>query len=208
MRKVIYLTLMFLLSMPITVSYGQTQTASPVEDAIMARRSIRKYKDIPVEREKLMKIAMCGINAPNASNRQNWEVRIVDSKKWIDKCTKAYVATIKGTEQESRILNKNFRNMFRNAAAVIFVAARPGRFAGVDCGMMGQNMMLEAYELGLGTCCLGSPAKFLKSEEGKPFFESLGFSEGFKFQYALAVGYPDEAPDAKPRDASKIKFVE
>jgi nitroreductase len=40
------------------------------------------------------------------------------------------------------------------------------------------------------------------------YLQSLGFSEGYKLSYALAVGYPDEEPAAKERDLSKIKFVE
>ena len=46
---------------------------------IMARRSIRKYKAVPVSRDTLDIIMECGINAPNGQNRQSWEVRIVDN---------------------------------------------------------------------------------------------------------------------------------
>ena len=42
----------------------------------------------------------------------------------------------------------------------------------------------------------------------KERLQSLGFSEGYHLRYALAVGYPDETPEAKERDMSKIKFVE
>ena len=42
----------------------------------------------------------------------------------------------------------------------------------------------------------------------KPYVERLQFPEGYTLLYALAVGYPDEPPEAKPRDASKAKFVE
>ncbi len=58
-----------------------------VIEAIMARRSIRQYKDTPVEREKLQLLAECGVNAPNGMNAQAWEVRIIDSKEWIDGIT-------------------------------------------------------------------------------------------------------------------------
>ena len=29
----------------------------------------------------------------------------------------------------------------------------------------------------------------------------------YKLNYILAIGYPNEAPNAKPRDASKLKFI-
>lgn len=184
-----------------------TTTAGAIE-TIMARRSIRQYTEQSVEREKLEVITRCGIAAPNAMNKQDWAVRVVDSKEWIDRCTKAYVETIKGTPTGDYLLTPDFRNMFRNAPAVIFVAALPSDYAGVNCGLMGENMMLAACELGLGTCCLGMPIPFLNSEQGDEFRESLDLPEGYVLQYALAVGYPAEQPEAKPRDESKIRFVE
>lgn len=186
----------------------QPEPQQSVIEAIHARRSIRQYKDTPVEREKLEQVALAGIAAPNAMNRQAWAVRIVDSKEWIDRCTAAFVPTIEGTPFGAHLLTDDFKNMFRNAPAVIFVAAEPSVYAGVDCGILGQNMMLAAYELGLGTCCLGSPVGFMNSAAGAEFLSSLNLPEGYQLQFAVAIGYADEAPEAKPRDNSKISFVE
>ena len=179
-----------------------------VIEAIHSRRSIREYKETPVEREKLLTVAKAGIAAPNAMNRQAWALRVVDSKEWIDACTAVYVETIKGTPMGDHLLVDGFKNMFRNAPAVIFVAAQPSAYAGVDCGILGQNIMLAAYELGLGTCCLGSPVGFMNSEAGAKFLADLNLPEGYALQFAIAIGYPDQSPEAKPRDESKIAFVE
>ena len=54
---------------------------NPVLSSIMARRSIRKYLDKPVEHEKLEAIVKCGINAPSGMNRQPWVVRVVED--WL-----------------------------------------------------------------------------------------------------------------------------
>ena len=62
-------------------------TDTPVIDAIMARRSIRQYKETPVPRELLQKIAECGVNAPNAMNKQEWEVRILDDANYMNEVT-------------------------------------------------------------------------------------------------------------------------
>lgn len=186
----------------------ESQKKSSVLDAIEARRSIRAYKDIPVEREKLQFLAECGVKAPSAMNKQEWELRIVDSKEWIDGCTAAYLKAIEGTDKAKYMLTPTFKNIFRNASAVIFVAAPEGLFSGVNLGMLGENMMLAATELGLGTCCLGSVQMIFAEPAMAEYLASLGFSDGYKLSYALAVGYPDESPEAKPRDMSKIKFVE
>lgn len=173
--------------------------------AIMERRSIRKYQDKAVPRELLQKVAECGIHAPNAMNAQNWEVRIVDSPEYIDGVTKLF----QSRHPEMAARNTYFKNVFRNAPAIICVAGDGKRFSDVNCGLMGENMMLAAHSLGLGTCCLGGPVDFLTGEsDAKPFYDALQFSEGYSLCFILAIGYPEESPEAKPRDLGKIQFVE
>jgi nitroreductase len=106
------------------------------------------------------------------------------------------------------MLTPTFKNIFRNGSAVIFVAAPDGLFSGENIGCLAQNIMLAATELGLGTCFLGSVQMMFAEPAMAEHLQSLGFSDGYKLRYALAVGYPDETPEAKPRDMSKIKFVE
>jgi nitroreductase len=156
-----------------------------------------------VEREKLQQIAECGVNAPNGMNRQPWEVRIVNSAEYIDGITAAF------KKENARMAeDPDFKNMFRNAPAVIFVAAPKDGSGQIDCGLLGENIILAAQSLGLGTCCLGGPIHFMKtSEAAKPYVERLQLSDDYELLYAIAVGYPDEAPEAKPRDTSKIQFV-
>ena len=186
----------------------ESQKKSGVIDAIEARRSIRAYKDTPVEREKLELLAKCGVMAPSAMNRQEWEVRIVDSKEWIDACTATYLKAVEGTDKAKYMLTPTFKNIFRNGSAVIFVAAPDGLFAGENVGCLAQNIMLAATELGLGTCFLGSVQMIFAEPTMAQHLASLGLSDGYRLRYALAVGYPDEAPEMKERDMSKIKFVE
>ena len=184
---------------------GNAPAENEVIAAIMGRRSIRKYQDKTVPRELLEKVAVCGINAPNARNAQNWEVRIVDSPEFIDGVTKVFLKEA----PDAAARNSYFKNVFRNAPAIICVAGAEGRFTDIDCGLMGENMMLAAYSLGLGTCCLGGPVDLLMNNpEARPFYDALQFSEGYSLRYILAIGWPEEAPDAKSRDASKIRFVE
>ncbi len=159
---------------------------SAVLSNIMARRSIRKYLDKPVEHEKLEAVALAGINAPSAMNRQNWAVRIIEDQKLM--------ADVKGQT--------------RNAPNLICVCApADGRFD-LDAGLLGENMMLAAQTLGLGTCIQTGPIRFLTTDEkAKAFRDSLDIPEGYKLLFVISIGYPDEQPDAKPRDASKVKYI-
>ncbi len=186
----------------------ESQKKSGVIEAIEARRSVRAYKDTPVEHEKLEILAKCGVLAPSAMNRQEWEVRIVENKEWIDGATATYLKAVEGTDKAKYMLTPTFKNIFRNGAAVIFVGAPDGLFSGENVGCMAENIMLAATELGLGTCFLGSVQMIFAEPAMAEWLQSLGFSDGYKLRYALAVGYPDETPEAKPRDMSKIKFVE
>lgn len=178
--------------------------STAVVNNILQRRSIRAYKDTPVEREKLEMIAKCGINAPSAMNKQPWQVRIVDNPNYINGVTDIYK---KNNPEEAA--NPSFKNVFRNAPAVIFVAGPEDGSGNLDCGLLGENMVLAAQAMGLGTCFLGGPVGFMKSTaEASSFIDQLSIPEGYSLIYAVAVGYPDENPDARPRDESKIKFVE
>ena len=184
------------------------KSETPVIDAIMARRSIRQYKDTPVSRDLLQKLAECGVNAPNAMNKQEWEVRIVDSQDYLNGVTELMKADMPSFVKAD---DPKFRNGFRNATAIIAVACPddPTGMTLLNVGLLGENICLAALELGLGTCFMGAPSMFLTTnEKAKPYLDKLGFSEGYKLRYVIGVGYPDETPAAKPRDLGKIKFVD
>ncbi|MBR5481770.1 MAG: nitroreductase [Bacteroidaceae bacterium] len=184
---------------------AQGTACNPVIETIMTRRSIRKYKDNPVGRDTMQVILECGINAPNALNKQSWEVRVVDNPEFINGITELFKQkNPKATEGPA------FKNMFRNAPTVAFVAQDAAfPFSKIDCGLMGENMMLSAWSMGIGSCCLGGPVHFINNEpEAKPYLDRLGFSEGYELIYCIAFGYPDETPDAKPRKKEKVMFVE
>ena len=177
---------------------------NPVLSSIMARRSIRKYLDKPVEHEKLEVIVKCGINAPSGVNRQPWIVRVVEDQKLIADVTEVY----KQENAEMVKRDKDFKNMFRNAPNIICICTSANGGGELDAGLLGKNIMLAAQSMGLGTCCLGGPVRFLLSNEKCKFFlERLDIPADYKLNYIIAIGYPDEQPDAKPRDASKVKYI-
>ena len=177
---------------------------NPVLSSIMARRSIRKYLDKPVEHEKLEVIVKCGINAPSGANRQPWIVRVVEDQRLITDVTEVY----KQANAEQLKRDKDFKNMFRNAPNLICVCTPANGGGELDAGLLGENIMLAAQSMGLGTCCLGGPVRFLLSNEKCKFFlDRLDIPADYKLNYIIAIGYPDEQPEAKPRDASKVKFI-
>lgn len=204
------------LLLPLMACGGGTQQQAPAEtsvqdslknqvvETIMTRRSVRQYKPQAVEREKMQTIVECGINAPNAMNKQPWEVRVVDNADYINGVTELYKkANPKAAEDPA------FKNMFRNAPTVVFIGHdTKSESSPFDCGLLAENMMISAWSMGIGSCCLGSPARFMKTPEAAEYLQKLEFSEGYELLYCIGFGYPDEAPAAKPREAAKVKFVE
>ena len=183
---------------------AQSVYENEVINNIMARRSVRQYLDKPVEHELLEVVVRAGINAPSGMNRQPWIVRVVEDQQLIADVTEIYKQ--ENPEQVKR--DAHFKNMFRNAPNLICVCT-PAKGGGeLDAGLLGENMMLAAQSLGLGTCCLGGPVRFLLANEKCKFFlDRLAIPEAYKLNYIIAIGYPDEQPEAKPRDESKVKYI-
>lgn len=176
-----------------------------VIETIMTRRSVRKYQPQAVNRDTMQIILECGINAPNAINKQAWEVRVVDNPEFINGITEVFKKVSPKMAEAP-----DFKNMFRNAPTVVFIANDTTfPFSQVDCGLMAENMMLSAWSMGIGSVCLGSSAHFINNTpEAAPYLEKLGFSENYKTLVCIGFGYPAETPAAKPRDKGKVKFVD
>ena len=183
----------------------ESSNEKAVVETIMTRRSVRDYKEEAVDREQMAKVIECGIYAPSAMNKQTWAVRVVDDKAFLDGVTEIAIKQNPKLKEQA-----NFRNFFRNAPTVAFIACPEESYSGeYDCGLLSENMMLSAWSMGIGSCCLGSVVPVMNSEEAKPYMERLNLPEGYKLLVAIAFGYPaGEAPVAPERDASKAYYVE
>lgn len=180
-------------------------TASVVNDLMMSRRSIRAYKDSVISRETLNEILKYGINAPNGQNLQSYEIRVIDSPALIDSITQAVV------NDNPKIAERDgFKNIFVNAPCVVCIACDTQYdMAQIDCGLLGENIILAAWAKGIGSCCLGSSARWIQdSPSAKPYLDRMAFSKGYKLLYCIALGYPAETPKAKPRRDDMIKFMD
>lgn len=175
-----------------------------VTELMMSSRSIRNYKDSLINKETLDEILKCGVNAPNDKNLQAYEIRVL-SPALIDRIKSAVV---KDNPQIGE--REGFKNIFVDAPCVLSIAYDTTYdMSQVDCGLLGENIILSAWSKDIGSCCLGSSARWIKdSPSAKPYLDKIGFSEGYELLYCIALGYPDETPEAKPRTMDKIKYME
>jgi nitroreductase len=182
----------------------QVEEKNGTIETIMARRSIRKYKSTPVSRDTLNVILECGINAPNGQNRQSWEVRVVDNPATMEQIKEIMAQANPDMNPEG------VKGCFRDAPVMIFLARDPSyKFSAYDVGLLSENIMLSAWSLGVGSICLGMPIRFIAGNEAcAPVLDMLAFSEGYELCLCIGLGYADEAPEAKPRDMGKVKFLD
>jgi coenzyme F420-0:L-glutamate ligase/coenzyme F420-1:gamma-L-glutamate ligase len=184
---------------------------------VRARRSIRQFRRDPLPREMLHRLIEAASWAPSASNRQDWEFKVVTSSsvkermknivrsRWESLLEKSDSDVIKEELQKYVSLF----DWFSDSPALIIVSGkRPEAFlyhllgdraedvAGtkISAAMAAQNLMLAAHASGIGSCCITGP--LAAQEELK---ELLELGKGRKIVCLMALGYPAEKPEAPPR---------
>lgn len=204
--SILFLGMMALASCSNNVEPQNTISDSEVvENVMMSRRSIRQYTKQTISRDTLDQIIKCGINAPNGQNRQAYELRIVNNPKLLKQISDAVIK-----DKPDVSLKPGADNIFFGATTVIFVANDTSYdMSQIDCGLLGENIMLSAWAKGIGTCCMGFPIRLMKeSESCAPLIRELGFNADYNLLYCIAMGYPNETPDAKPRKEDMVKYIE
>ncbi len=186
-----------------------------LSDAIKGRRSVRRYKPTPIPKETIMEIYEMASWAPSGMNRQNWFFVAVTGdyvKRVADICHQGFIEYI-GSKVSSVFSHKpdvvkettSFFATLGGAPVVIFAYSEPGPESpytdvqSVSAAI--QNLLLAAYEKGLGTCWMTGPLN--KENE----FNSLLGIENKKLVALITLGYPDETPKAPKRKGVKISFL-
>lgn len=181
-----------------------------VVENIMNRRSIRSYKPEQIKDDELKQIIECGINAPSGLNKQSWELRVIQNPEFIAEMNNGFVKYAAGQQMEgsaSRSQQPGF-SVFHGAPTVILVASDESLYSPVDCGLLGENILLSAEAMNIGTCVVGGVTEYFNTPEAKEnIVPKFKLSEGFKPLYCIVMGYKNESPKAKPRDASKVQYI-
>jgi len=155
-------------------------------ELIKSRRSIRKYQNKPVERDKILQCMEAARLAPSAENVQPWRFIILDDPGIIERFSKQ---AFSGIYSPTRFAAK--------APVIIVILAKLDilanriakqiqdiRFYLIDIGIAGEHLVLQAQELGLGTCWIGwfNPRKVRKF---------LKIPRTYKIVSLISMGYPE-----------------
>ncbi|SFC38126.1 nitroreductase family protein [Clostridium uliginosum] len=153
-------------------------------DAILNRKSIRKYKDISVSDEMVEELLKAGMAAPSAGNEQPWEFIVLRDKEIMRKITEVHP----------------YSKMLLNTDVVIIVCGDESKeiFKGFwvqDCSAATENILIAAEDNGLGAVWLGVYPMVDRVDGIK---EILNLPSSVIPLSIIPVGYPDE--ERKPED--------
>jgi len=156
-------------------------------DLVKQRKSVRDFLDRPVEREKIMTCLEAARLAPSACNSQPWKFVVVDDKHLKNKlCDAAF----------SGIYSMN--SFCKMASVIVVVISEKSKFLArigemfrgtkyylIDIGIACEHLVLQAEDLGLGTCWIGwFNERAVKSV--------LNISQHKKVDILIALGYFDK----------------
>jgi nitroreductase len=160
------------------------ENLADVLETIFKRRSIRKYQERPVEKEKIEKLLKAAMAAPTACNNQPWEfVAVTDEPVMVQ-------------------FRARMRYGAYNAPAAIVVCENPRigssqdceRYWVQDCSAAIQHMLIAAVALGLGTVWLGT---YPNGDTMATVREIAGLPQDITPLAVIYVGYPDEEKEAR-----------
>jgi nitroreductase len=166
-------------------------------EAILNRRSVRKYLDKPIGQDMLKALILAGMYAPSAMNQQPWRFLAMTDKEKLKE--------LHGKIPQWAVLDEA-------AAAIVIVAdlslvITPQRNYFIeDCGACAQNILLAAHALGLGAVWLGThPVPEREAHARKV----LGIADNAALVpfCVISLGYPAQTPKNPKRwDESRVHW--
>lgn len=151
-----------------------------MKDLLIKRRSIRKYTDAPIEKDKVEQLISAALLAPTSRNTRAWEFIVVDNPELLEKLSIA----------------KQGAQALKGAAMGIVVLANP-QTSDVwieDSSIATTILLLTAQSLGLGACWIQIRERMHKEgiSAGEYVREILGIPENLQVETIVALGYPVE----------------
>jgi nitroreductase len=150
-----------------------------VIDALMTRRSIRKYKlQTPIPETTLQTLLDAGFHAPSAGNQQPWHFLIIDDRRIL--------SVIQTFHPSAKML------VDADRAILVCGDLNLEKFKGywmIDCAAATENILLAAHGLGLGACWLGIYPRDARVAGMKKLFHLPPHIIPFA---VVSLGYPAE----------------
>lgn len=167
--------------------------------AMLTRRSVKKYKPDPVSKELIDQIIAAGLNAPSGLNKQSPIILAVTDRQVRDELSKLNAGK-----------DPFFRSdPFYGAPVVLVVLADKSVPTYLyDGSLVMENLQLAAHALGLGACWIHRAKETFEQPEGKALLKRLGIEGDYEGIGNCILGYADVIPEEKPRKENRVYYVE
>ncbi|HWR40564.1 MAG TPA: nitroreductase [Patescibacteria group bacterium] len=181
-----------------------------VNEVIKNRRSVRTYSTQPVSRENIEALLDSAVQAPSAMNNQPWAFVVIQDaallKAYSDRA-KAFLLSVIDQyppllKYQAALSNPGF-NIFYNAGTLVIICAKQtaGLNAEEDCCLAAQNLMLSAWDKGLGSCWIGFARALLNQPAVKG---ELKIPETYAVVAPIILGYPQSELAAVAKNPPEI----
>lgn len=185
-----------------------------VFETILARRSVRNYRDEDLDRKTIHTLLEAAVRAPTAVQEEPWAFVIVQDRQLLrrlsDRAKPLFAEEPQraGAPHASRVetfSNPDF-NVFHDAGTLILICAKPGgSLVAADCWLAAENLMLAACAMGLGSCVIGSALPALNLAETK---SELGIPVEYAAVAPIVVGHPrGETPKTTRREPVVLAWL-
>ena len=161
-------------------------------EAIFTRKSIRNYLNKPLPREALETILKAGTSGPSCVNAKDWAFLVIEEKDMLCRMAEA---------------NGRPAEPLKSAAAGILILGDLNRafppakdYWIIDGAIAGQNMVLAAQALGIGSVWLGTWPQMDRVDAQRKLF---ALPEHMIPHSILALGYPDETSESNKHSAKE-----
>jgi len=171
-------------------------------DIIKERKSVRKYLKMPVEREKIIACIEAARLAPSAENIQPWRFIVIDEPTY----KKEFCEQVCGGVYRPSSFIKNAPVIVAILAKYSLITDFLGRgiqgtnYYLLDIGISGEHLVLQAQELGIGTCWIG----WFNQKKAKKF---LKLPLPYRVVSLIAMGYPAEGATKNKPDLRLEKIL-
>ena len=167
--------------------------------AMLTRKSVKKYKPDAVPKELIEQIIEAGLNAPSGLNKQSPIILAVTDRQVRDELSKLNA----GKDPFFRA------DPFYGAPVVLVVLADKSMHTYLyDGSLVMENLQLAAHALGLGACWIHRAKETFETPEGKAILEKLGLEGEYEGIGNCILGYPDHDPEKKPRKENRVFWIE
>ena len=152
-----------------------------VMNAILNRRSVRKFSAEPIPQNILEDLAEAGLHAPSGMGKKTWKFTVISNPEII-----AELAAVIGQE-----LGRADYNMYAPAALIIPSNLRDSGFGREDDACALQNIFLAAHSFGIGSCWINQIQGICDVPEIRGILDEFGIPKDHVIYGMAALGYQD-----------------